>query len=95
MPDVTVYQRSPDVVSCMMGEGAALLDTRSSTYFTMNEVGSMIWDKLDQPAAVHVIVEAVAEQFDTSEVSPSDIEADVKAMLEELSRADLVTVSQQ
>ena len=55
--------------------------------FTLNEVGSHIWQLLDAPTTVQAIVESVAASFD---VLPGDAERDVVQFLDKLAAAGLI-----
>ena len=42
------YTRADSAVSCALGDGAAILDTARNRYFSLNAVGSLIWEALPQ-----------------------------------------------
>ena len=79
-----------DVASCALGDGAALLDLQSSTYYSMNAVASAIWELIQQPATMAEICDHVADRF---ELGGASCEADVVALIDELLRLRLVDVS--
>jgi hypothetical protein len=55
--------------------------------FTLNEVGSLVWQLTDTPTTVHAIVEEIARTFDV----PSDqAERDVVEFLGKLEEAGLI-----
>ena len=55
--------------------------------FTLNEVGSVVWQLVDTPTTVHAIVEEIARTFDV----PSDqAERDVVEFLGKLEEAGLI-----
>ena len=76
-----------DVVACDLGGSAALLDLRSSSYFTLNEVGSAVWGEMKQPTSIDAICQAVNERY---EVEPARCRADVTALIERFLEAGLV-----
>lgn len=51
--------------------------------FTLNEVGTFIWDKLDELSSTDEIVVSVLSEFDVEE---KEAEQDVKTFLDELSQ---------
>lgn len=51
--------------------------------FTLNEVGSFIWDRLDELNSTDEIVASVLTEFDVEE---EEAEQDVKTFLDELSQ---------
>ena len=88
-----VYARRPEAVSCAVGDGVAILDMRSNIYFTLNDVGALVWDLLDGPASAGLIVDRLVAACDTAGTPRARIEQDVAELLADLARAELVTVS--
>lgn len=88
MPQTETYVVEPDVVACELAGGAALLDLRTSTYFSLNAVGARVWEALAEPRTVKQVCDAVSETFDTD---PKACEADVRAHLLSLEARGLVT----
>ncbi|MEJ1937275.1 PqqD family protein, partial [Nostoc sp. NIES-2111] len=84
----TRYKALPDVVACDRGGEAALLDLRTSRYFGLNAVGSLVWTSLSEPASPNVLAEIVASRF---EVEKPRAEADIRALLDQLEAEGLVT----
>lgn len=78
---------SPDVVFRALDGDAVLLDLASGTYFGLNQVGTRIWQLLDEGLAVEAIVDRLAAEY---EAPPSTIEADVVRLLEELQSRRLI-----
>ena len=68
-----------------------LLDLRSKFYFTLNETGVAVWKMLaaGEAAEPHALAEKIAQRFDTP--SMDAVEADVKALLEELAAEGLLS----
>ena len=86
----TVVTLVPDVVTCALGEGTALLDLRSSNYFDLNPVASFIWERLAEPRSVATLIADVRESFAADE---ADVAADMIAIIAALAAADLVAVT--
>ena len=55
--------------------------------YTLNEVGTVIWDRLDGKSSVGQIIEAISRQY---EVAPEDSAKDVADFLESLEKAGLI-----
>jgi len=55
--------------------------------YTLNEVGTVIWDLLDAKSSVNQITEAICRQY---EVAPEDSAKDVADFLESLEKAGLI-----
>lgn len=84
------YAALPNVASCQLGDGAALLNLQSGLYFSMNAVASVVWDNLQDAKSVGELAAAVHGAFD---VSQAQAEADVATLLEELLKLDLIEKS--
>ena len=84
------YAALPNVASCQLGEGAALLNLQSGLYFSMNAVASLVWDNLQEAKSEDALSKAVHDAFD---VSQDQARADVERLLEELLKLDLIEKS--
>lgn len=78
-----------DVVSCELEGGAALLDLRSSTYFSLNPIGAEIWQMLDGPSTVENIHGKLIDRY---EVDADQCYADLVALLRQMAEAGLIKV---
>ena len=86
----TVVAAASDVVSCDLAGGSALLDLHSSRYFTLNEVGSRIWELVKEPRPVEAIRDGLADAYD---VDSTQCHAELVVFLERMIDAGLITVS--
>lgn len=77
-----------EVVACDLEGGAALLDLRSSTYFSLNPVAAVVWQTLATPVSADHLVEEVLKAFDAPRAT---IEGDIDAVLGDLSRLKLIS----
>jgi hypothetical protein len=78
---------SPDVVWRDLDGEAVLLDLSTGVYFGLNEVGTRIWQLLDEGRDHESIVGAIAAEFDAERDA---IDADVRALVEKLQARGLV-----
>ena len=85
-----VITAEKDVVSCELGDGSALLDMRSGTYFSVNAVGAYVWELLDSPRTFSDLRDAIVERYD---VAPDRCEQDLAVLCDQLAEAELVQVS--
>lgn len=77
-----------DVVSSDQGDaGSVLLDLKTRRYYSLNEVGTRIWQLLKEGDSVEGIAAALQEGW---EVEGAEAEAHVQAFIEELSREGLI-----
>ncbi|HKT85556.1 MAG TPA: PqqD family protein [Novosphingobium sp.] len=79
-----------DVVACELGSGAALLCLRSNRYFSLNEVGAFIWNRMERPIDIDALCHAVTGAFD---VEPERCRRDVAAIVRSLAEAGLAVVA--
>jgi hypothetical protein len=86
----SVITRDEEAVSCELAGGAALLDLRSGTYFSMNPVGAYIWGLLNDPVEVSSLHKALHARYD---VEPDACLADLLSLLQQLAEAGLVRVA--
>jgi hypothetical protein len=89
LSEASVVAAQADVVSCDLVGAAALLDLQTSTYYTLNEVGSRIWNLIQQPTAVSDICEDVLSRY---EVDSRRCYDDVLALLRNLDDAGLIEI---
>lgn len=79
------YTRSEGAVGCALGDGVAILDSVNNNYFSLNSVGSFIWEAL--PQSPDEIVQGVIARYD---VNPQTAAQDVAVLLSDLERAGLI-----
>lgn len=78
---------APGVLSTELGSEQVMLNLADGTYYGLNEVGSEIWKRLQTPASVAEICEAIEEVF---EVDDEVCFRDVVRLLDELIARGLV-----
>ena len=80
---------SPDVL-CQQVEGqAVLLDLTGERYYSLDDVGTRIWEALTDESDPSVIVERLLTIYDVDE---STLRADLGALIDRLAAAGLVRV---
>lgn len=80
-------EMNEDVVARRVGEETVLLDLDSGVYFTLNQVGSIVWRGLERSESVATIVARIVAEYD---VATNEAEADVAALLEQLAEKGLL-----
>lgn len=76
-------------VSCQVDAETVILHFDKGLYFGLNEVGTLIWNEVQQPRKVPEIRDAILREF---EVPAEQCERDLFTLLEELSEKGLVEV---
>jgi Coenzyme PQQ synthesis protein D (PqqD) len=86
--NVTMRLRADSVAWNAVGEDVVVLDLTSSTYFSTNATGTVLWKLLASGASRAELVNALVERFG---VDQETVERDVDAFLADLERAQLLT----
>lgn len=80
--------RRSELILARPGESALiLLNPHTGAYYTLDEVGSRVWDLCTGQATIAEIVAIIGEEYDAP---ASEIAADVRDLLEELASEQLV-----
>ncbi len=79
--------RSDSVAWNAVGDDVVVLDLASSTYFSTNATGSLLWKLLESGATRADLVDALLQRFG---VDQQMVERDVDAFLRDLKRAQLL-----
>lgn len=74
----TVVRRSGDLVTAPLGQGLAMMDVESGTYFVLDDIGTFVWSRLAEAVQV---AELLAELERLYDVTPEECERDVLALL--------------
>jgi hypothetical protein len=92
MKDLSTTSRvraTSDQVSSELGVEVVILHVKKGMYYGMDEVGVLIWKKLQASCTVSDIIASVMTEFD---VDAQQCERDVLRILSELIEAQLVQV---
>jgi hypothetical protein len=87
--DPTVVVASKDQFSCPLGDDTVILDLKAGLYFSLDNVGALVWQLIQEPKSVREVREAILEAFD---VEPEVCERDLMALLHELAGKNLVEI---
>ena len=78
-----------DQVFCSLGEEAVVLQLKDGVYYGLNEVGTTIWNYLQEQRSVEQIEQHVLEHYD---VTVERCEEEVQEFLHNLADAGLIEV---
>lgn len=89
-----VFVRSADVVTRKIDGETLIVPVRSGvgdlgSIFSLNGVGTFIWEALAQPATVENLVHGIVENYETT---AAKAEQDVDCFLTEMQAANLVEI---
>ena len=81
---------NPRIVTQPMAGGAMLMDTASGDCFELNHLGSEIWSALCDGRSAADIIDNLVERYSADRAT---IASDVAALIEDLTRSGMLTVS--
>ena len=85
--DRIFLRSSPDVQGTMMDGETVLLDLSSGRYYTLNRLGSVIWEHCTGQSTMTAIHAAICDRFD---VAPERALVDLVALVNELIQEGLL-----
>lgn len=81
------FNISDEVLSQEVNGETVLLDLEGESYFSLNEVGTRVWQLLKSESSVGEVLAALGEEYD---VSHEQLEKDVEALFSQLAEAGLI-----
>jgi len=88
--DLTVISRSPSVVAAEVDGEIVMMSIEKGRYFGLDDIGSDIWKRIEQPCSFAALVDALAADYDSDRAT---IEADVTALLTGMAEQDVVRLA--
>ena len=85
----TLVKKSGSQVSTVVEGETVVLETGTGTYFSLDEVGALVWSALNEPCSVSDICQRIVAEYD---VENEECRADVIKLLTQLRDAKLVEV---
>lgn len=85
----SVVVATPAQVSCAIGTETVILHVEKGSYYGLDEVGTAVWNRIQQPARVSEIRDAILQDYN---VSLEQCERDLLAVLQKLSEQGLIEV---
>jgi hypothetical protein len=86
----SIVAATSDQVSCPLGDESSILSLKNSVYYSLDPVGTRIWELLRQSRSVHSILEILLQEYD---VESERCERDLFAILEKLQQEGLIEIS--
>lgn len=80
---------SKDVVSCDLGGETAMLDMKEGVYYGLNEMGTFIWEFIQEPVTIQTIIDKVLAEYDVDEATCYN---DLKELVEQMVENGLVEI---
>ncbi|MGH9686893.1 MAG: PqqD family protein [Candidatus Acidiferrales bacterium] len=86
---ISIIGATPDHVACSLGDEAAILNLKNTTYYGLNPVGTRVWNLVQQSRSVSEIRDALVEEYD---VQAEQCERDLLDLLENMREQGLIEV---
>jgi hypothetical protein len=81
--------RENEVAAKVMEGEAIIINLANGIYYSMDKVGGLIWEMIEEKHSVEQIIRATIARY---EVSKAQAEADIHQLVDELDREQLITV---
>lgn len=81
------FKRKQDVIAAGLHDEMVMMDIEKGKYFTLNPVGTVIWNLLETPYSLEDLVERLMEEF---EVDLAQCRQETEDYLQNLLKAGLV-----
>ncbi len=81
---------SPEVISQEVSGETVLLDLNSENYFGLDEVGTRIWQLIQETGELQAVYDTLLAEY---EVAPEQLLQDLEKLLTDIQAAGLVTLS--
>jgi len=85
----STIDRKPEQVSTDLGGEVVILDLQSDEYFSLDGVGTRIWEMIETPTTVRAILAAILGAYD---VESATAERDLLSVLGEMAKEGLIQV---
>lgn len=90
--DSLVLKQNTDKISTEHKGETIILDMETGTYHRLDAVGSTIWQLLEQPVSFQTICRRILDEYDVSE---TDCQTHLLALLTQLAKNKLIVVEMQ
>lgn len=85
-----IISRNPEIDATDLDGEVVMMNMEKGQYFMMNEVGSRIWEIIEEPMKISELIDSLLGEF---EVERDECENTVMEFLNDLSYGDLIKVS--
>jgi Coenzyme PQQ synthesis protein D (PqqD) len=88
--ETTTIARSPAVLAAEVDGEIVMMSIEQGRYFGLDDIGSDIWKRIEQPCSFAALVDALAADY---EADRGTIAADVTALLTRMAEQDVVRLA--
>lgn len=87
--DTELLQRREEPLTAELDGEVVMLDPDKGSYFSLNAVGSRVWELLAEPRSIHDLCDTLMGEFEVDEPA---CRQEVRALVDQLLEAELVEV---
>ena len=87
--DETLVKRNPEMLASEIDGEKVMMSMDKGEYFGLNQVGSRIWELIEEEIEVNGLIDKMLEEFD---VEASECKEDVIGFLNELNEKGLIII---
>ena len=88
--DTTLISRSSSVLTAEVDGEIVMMSIEQGRYFGLDDIGSDIWKRLDEPCSFAALVDRLTVDYDADRTT---IAADVQDLLRLMAEQDVVTLA--
>ena len=71
--ETTVQRNTENLLTSIIGDEIVMMDVEGGNYIGLNKIGRIIWDQMDQPILVKILIENLTMRFNvTQEICLAD-----------------------
>ena len=85
-----IVSRREDIDTTDLNGDIVMMDLEKGKYFSLNSVGSRIWELMDKPVEIKEIIDSLLEEYD---ISRNECEENVLEFLGKLDEANIISVN--
>jgi len=82
-----VQRKEDNVMATNLGDELVMMDTQSGNYITLNDLGRVIWEKIEQPISVNDLTHYLLSKYNVTE---EQCKTETYAFLEKLQTQGLL-----
>ncbi|WP_434798687.1 lasso peptide biosynthesis PqqD family chaperone [Terrisporobacter vanillatitrophus] len=86
----TIVSHRKDIDTTDLNGDLVMMDLEEGRYFSLNSVGSRIWQLIEEPIEVNKIIDSLLEEYDTNR---NECEENVLEFLEKLNDSKIISIS--
>lgn len=86
----TVVSQRKDIDTTDLNGDKVMMDLEYGKYFSLNSVGSRIWELIEEPVEINKVIDLLLEEYD---ISRDECEKNVLEFLDKLDNEKIISVN--